>query len=115
MKLKNAKKQRKNSNLINSASEYLKNNKNRVKIIILVVICAGMIIRGIMQQPEILENKAEIARLKEEIEYEKIRQKEVENLKESVDTDEYIEQIARDKLGMIKKNEKIFVDVSTTD
>ena len=68
-----------------------------------------------MQQPEILENKAEIARLNEEIEYEKARQEEVESVRESVDTDEYIERIAREKLGMIKANEKIFVDVSTAD
>lgn len=74
-----------------------------------------MIIRGIMQQPEIIENKNEIANLNEEIEYEKIRQSEVEEMRESVDTDEYIERIARDKLGMIKENERIFVDVSTTD
>ena len=74
-----------------------------------------MIIRGIMQQPQILENKEEIARLSEEIDYEKARQEEVENVRESVDTDEYIERIAREKLGMIKANEKIFVDVSTTD
>ena len=68
-----------------------------------------------MQQPQILENKEEIARLSEEIDYEKARQEEVENVRESVDTDEYIERIAREKLGMIKANEKIFVDVSTTD
>ena len=33
-------------------------------------------------------------------------------MKDMVGTDEYIEKIARDKLGMIKANEKIFIDVS---
>ncbi len=81
----------------------------------MIVICGAMIIKGIMQQPQILENKAEIAKLSEEIEYEKARQKEVDNVRDSMDTEEYIERIARDKLGMIKANEKIFVDVSTSD
>ena len=94
---------------------YTKENDLKVKILLLVIICSAMIIRGIMQQPEIIENKNEIANLNDEIENEKIRQSEVEEMRESVDTDEYIERIARDKLGMIKENERIFVDVSTTD
>lgn len=105
----------KNSNVSKKFVSYAKNNSLKIKIIVLIIICSAMIIRGIMQQPEILENKAEIARLNEEIEYEKARQEEVESVRESVDTDEYIERIAREKLGMIKANEKIFVDVSTAD
>lgn len=74
-----------------------------------------MIIRGVMQQPQIIANKEEIARLEEQIEYEGVRQEEVDEMSEMVGTDEYIEKIAREKLGMVKADEKIFIDVSTSD
>ena len=102
----------KNSKLVKNISIYYKKNDIKIKLILLVVICSGMIIRGIMQQPQIIENKAEIAKLNEQIEYEHDRQTEVENLNDIVDTDEYIEKIAREKLGMIKADERIFIDVS---
>lgn len=38
------------------------------------------------------------------------RQAELHDLQNLVDTDEYIERIARDKLGMVKPNEIIFED-----
>lgn len=31
---------------------------------------------------------------------------------EMIGTDEYIEKIAREKLGMVKNNEKVFVDIN---
>ena len=115
MNLKTTLKKLKNTSFLKNVVSFTKENKIKVKILLLIIICGIMIIRGIMQQPEIIENKNEIANLNEEIEYEKIRQEEVEDMHENVDTDEYIERIARDKLGMIKENERIFVDVSTTD
>ena len=104
----NLSKKNNNSKLL----EFIKKNDLNIKLIALAVICLAMIIKGIMQQPEIIANKETIAHLNEEIKYEEARQQEVESMKESVDTDEYIEKIAREKLGMIKQNEKIFIDVS---
>ena len=100
------------SGLIAKTKAYCRKNSIRLKLIALLLICSGMIIRGIMQQPQIIKNKAEIANLNDEISYEKDRQQEVEKMKDIVGTDEYIEKIAREKLGMIKANEKIFIDVS---
>ena len=65
-----------------------------------------------MHQPQITENAAKIDQLQEQIEYEKKRIEEVEDLKTKVDTDEYIEKVAREKLGMIKRDEIVFIDVS---
>lgn len=42
------------------------------------------------------------------IEEEKEHVKEIEKLKEYMQTDEYIANIAREKLGMVKENEIIF-------
>lgn len=80
------------------------------------VLCAAaaliMIIRGISVQPEINANKQTIAELNAQIEAEKERQTEVDRMRENSDTDEYIEQVARDRLGMVKSDEIVFIDVS---
>ena len=93
-----------------------KKNKNRtiyrVLGILFIFAFSVMIINGILKQPQISENKAQIAELEKKIEYEKTRIAEVEDLKSKVDTDEYIEKVAREKLGMVKRDELIFMDVS---
>ena len=68
-----------------------------------------------MLQPEITKNYDEIAELEDQIEYEKQRADEVDALNAKVDSgdgDDYIEKIAREKLGMVKKDELVFVDVT---
>ena len=46
----------------------------------------------------------------QQIEEEREKIRELEKTKELVDTDYYIEKMAREKLGMVKPGEKIFVD-----
>ena len=104
-----------NNKTLNKILTYAKNNSKNLKIILLILICCVMVIKGIMQQPQILENKTEIQRLKQEIEYEKNRQADIQKMREQIETDEYIERIARDKLGMMKQNEKVFIDASVTE
>lgn len=93
-----------------------KQNKNksiyRILGAVFAVVFSVMIVKGIMQQPEITKNEEKIAKLQEQIEYEKKRAEEVEIMKSKVDTDEYIEKVAREKLGMIKRDEIVFIDVS---
>ena len=80
---------------------------------ILIVPIIGVIKnKGLMQIPQINASKAEVAKLTNQIEYEQERQKEIEELKGKVNTDEYIEKMASEKLGLIKSNAKVFVDVS---
>lgn len=93
-----------------------KRNRNKsvyqVLGIAFVVVFSFMFIKGILNQPQITENKAQIAELEEKIEYEKKRIEEVEELKTKVDSDEYIEKVAREKLGMIKRDEIVFIDIA---
>lgn len=51
---------------------------------------------------------ARAAALNQSIEAEQTRTEEIQKLKEYMLTDEYAEQAAREKLGMIKENEIIF-------
>ena len=89
------------------------NKKERriVTALFLTAVCA-MVVKGVMQQPKILKNQDRIATLQEKIEYEKQRIQEVDELKDKVDSDEYIEKVAREKLGLIKNDEIVFIDVS---
>ena len=103
------------NNVLNKILKYAKKNNKKLKIVLLILVCCIMVIKGIIQQPQILENKAEIQRLKQEIEYEKSRQEDIQKMRENIETDEYIERIARDKLGMMKQNEKVFIDASSTE
>lgn len=52
--------------------------------------------------------QAQELELEEQIEEEKARAKEIEDLDEYVGTDEYVEDVAKEKLGLIHENEIIF-------
>ena len=45
---------------------------------------------------------------KQQIQDEKVRAGEIKDLQKYIDSDEYIEKIARDKLGLVYKDEIIF-------
>ncbi len=94
------------------AESFVIEHRRGIKIWILVILIGGMMFKGIMQQPQINKNRERIARLEDQIEYEQERQAEIENLKDKVNSDEYIEKMANEKLGLVKSTAKIFVDVS---
>lgn len=89
-----------------------KDKKAAVLRVLFIALLCFMVVRGVMQQPQITKNKAQIAQLQEQISYEEKRMEEVDSLKSKVNTDEYIEKVAREKLGLVKANEKIFVDAA---
>ena len=51
---------------------------------------------------------ARAAELEEQIEDETERTEEIRELKEYMQTDEYAEEVAREKLGLVKENEIVF-------
>jgi len=79
---------------------------------IVVLIACVMLIKGAMLQPQIIENQDKITELEAQKTYEEKRGEEIDNLKANADTDEYIEKIAREKLGMIRKDEIMFIDIN---
>ncbi len=85
-------------------------------IIWAVIIVSGiMVFRGIMQYPQISRNFTQAAALTKRAEDEKARRAEIDDLREKVNTDEYIERIAKEKLGLVKSNAKIFKDISENE
>ena len=81
-------------------------------VLVTVVASCTMLTKGFMQQPTINICDKRVAEIQESIEYENRRIEEINGIMEKVGTDEYIEKIAREKLGMIKADEIVFVDIS---
>ncbi len=78
---------------------------------ITVVLCClvGVLtVKGISLQQKVNANASRITSLDNQIEEEKQRTDEITALKEYMQTDEYIEKTAREKLGMVKDNEILF-------
>ncbi len=98
----------------------MKNNKtnlNTTKILFAVtaIIAVVMIGKGISVAPIIDANSKSAEKLSEDIAKEQSRIEEIESISSMVGTDEFIEKIAREKLGMIKANEIVFIDISGTN
>ena len=76
------------------------------------IVSVFMVVKGIMQQPAVSAYDKRADEIRESIEYENQRIEEIDAVIEKVGTDEYIEKMAREKLGMIKSDEIVFVDIS---
>lgn len=78
-----------------------------------IAFVAVILLAGLVMQSQSLKNRlayydAKAASLEQSIEDEQARTEEIEELKKYMQTDEYIEEVARDKLGLVKDNEIVF-------
>ena len=96
----------------NKVTEYVRNHKKGLLLLVLLLLVGTMLLRGVMPYPTLHAQQKEIANLNSQIDYETQRQKEVEELSKKVDSDEYVAKIATEKLGLIPSNAKMFIDVS---
>ena len=80
--------------------------------IVLCCLVAVLTVKGISLQQKVNANASRLSSLDSQIEEEKQRTDDITALKEYMQTDEYIEKMASEKLGLIKSNAKVFVDVS---
>lgn len=90
-----------------------RNKKIALPTIVVSLVIAFLLIKGVMLQPEINQNKEKIDSLNGKITKQQQKLDELDELAEKVDTDEYIEKVAREKLGLVKENEIIFYDVAS--
>lgn len=90
-------------------------HKRTLIIWAVALVSAGMVFKGVMQYPQIISNRKQTALFEQKAEIERERQSEIDDLRTKVNTDEYIERIASEKLGLVKSNAKIFKDVSGED
>ena len=70
-----------------------------------IMVIALVLLGSLMLQSKTLERRRDYYK---SIESEKERTKEIEAEKEHMKTDEYVEEAAREKLGLVKDNEIVF-------
>lgn len=88
----------------------LRNHKRSVVAIISVIVLLGVtaVVGGMKLQTKNKQYQAQERELQAQIDDEKDRSNEIDQLKEQVGTDEYIEQVAKEKLGLVHENEILF-------
>ena len=76
--------------------------------IVVLILLVGLTMQSNNLKARIAVYDAKAAALKQSIEDEQDRTKEIDEQKEYMQTDEYIAEVARDKLGLVKGNEIVF-------
>ena len=72
------------------------------------VLFIAMMIMSLNLQQQISDCKTEMKEVQSQIDEENERTKEIDETKERMDTDEYVAEVAREKLGLVKDNEIVF-------
>lgn len=91
----------------------MKNKKtsNLFKKILILAFIGYFIYTLIIQQQTLNSYAAQKAKYDEEKELAQENQEKLQEMKDNINSDEYIEQIAREKLGMYYPNERVYIDV----
>lgn len=77
-------------------------------VTVVVLILAAVMVNGISLRKRLKENLARQRALETEIQTEKERTADIEEYRRYTGTDAYIEEIAREKLGLIYEGETVF-------
>lgn len=85
--------------------------KKIYKKIFFIIIALYVISIFVSQQNTLNNYKAEVSKYETKIEEAKETKESLVAMKENVNSSEYIEEIAREKLGMYLPNEKVFIDI----
>lgn len=85
--------------------------KKIYKRLLILVFMIYVIYTFIMQQQTLNAYKAEESKYNQEIEKAKEEQEKLVATKNNINSNEYIEQIAREKLDMYLPNERVYIDI----
>lgn len=91
---------------------YRKRNQNRFSMflvsLVVLMIMAAVAVKSVELQRKIDAKAAEVAQLEEQIAEEKQRGQSIEEFGKQVQTKGYIEDVAREKLGLVYEDEILF-------
>ena len=87
------------------------NLKSILKKIILIIVGIYLVITFVKQQKKINSYDSNIDYLSSKIDEAEEHKVELTTIRENVNSLEYIEEIAREKLNMYKPNEKVYIDI----
>lgn len=85
--------------------------KKMYKKILFIIIALYVLSIFVSQQKTLNNYRAEVRKYETDIEQAKETQESLLAMKENVNSPEYIEEIAREKLGMYLPNEKVYIDI----
>ena len=88
------------------------NIKFILKRVLLVVIAIYVVYTFLSQQKSLNMYNADAKRYLEQITQEEEKKEELNQTKASINSKDYIEEIARDKLNMYLPNEKVYIDIN---
>ena len=84
----------------------------KAKNLVFLIAVAYLVFSLISQQGVISKNSAEIATLEQQISEKQVEIEQLEKEYSDVYSDEYVERMAREKLGLVQPNERVFKDSS---
>ena len=89
-----------------------RNLQNRIAMLsitfVVAILFIAMMTKSISVEKQLSQYQQELEKLDNKVTEETERTKEIDDLKEYMETDEYAEEVARDKLGLVKDNEIVF-------
>lgn len=93
---------------------YRKKRQNRMAMVLVTIVVLMMLIVTAVKSVELREKKElyelKVAALQEEIEAEKAHTEEIEEYGKYIQTKKYVEEVAKDKLGLVYEGEILFKD-----
>ena len=93
---------------------YRKKRQNRLAMILVTMVVLMMLVVVAVKSVELRDKKEiydiKVEQLQAEIEAEKARTEEIEEFRKYTQTKKYVEEIAKDKLGLVYEGEIIFKD-----
>ena len=92
------------------ARKHAMQNKFAIQSITIVVclLLVTLFLHGRSLQEKVRENEVRLTQLQEAYDREQARTQEIEDLQEYMQSDEFIEQYAKEKIGLLKENEILF-------
>lgn len=104
-----SKKKRRSVRRRKKKSGFLRRNPAIAAIVgIVIILCLVLLIDGYRLQKRIDANNAKTSSLQDEIEAEKERTKSIEAIRDAMSTDSAIEQMAKERLGLVESDEILF-------
>lgn len=85
--------------------------KKHYKTILLCIVIGYVVSVVISQQKMLNSYNSEIKNLETQISKEKETRESLDAIKENINSTEYIEKMAREKLGMYLPNERVYIDI----
>jgi len=83
-----------------------------VQTVLVLVVCVYVAVIFIQQRVTLAKYGKVADEYKDKILEAQLEQQRLEDELEQAGTDEYLERIARDKLGLVKANERVFIDIT---